>query len=121
MINYKEIAFTAYPSTDIDRSRSFYEGVLGLKPNAEIKPGSNWIEYIVGTSTLGLGKSAQWIPSLDGPSAALEVEDFESAIQVLKEHKIAFLTGPIETPVCRMVVLRDPDGNKITLHSRKKG
>ena len=33
MIRYKEIAFTAYPVTDVGRARRFYEGVLGLKPN----------------------------------------------------------------------------------------
>jgi catechol 2,3-dioxygenase-like lactoylglutathione lyase family enzyme len=37
MITYKEIAFVAYPVTDIARARKFYEGVLGLKPNAQLK------------------------------------------------------------------------------------
>ena len=36
MIRYKEIAFIAYPVTDIPRARKFYEGVLGLKPNAAL-------------------------------------------------------------------------------------
>src|SRR6059036_3286592 len=34
MIRYREIAFVAYPVTDMARARKFYEGVLGLKPNA---------------------------------------------------------------------------------------
>jgi catechol 2,3-dioxygenase-like lactoylglutathione lyase family enzyme len=37
MITYKEIAFVAYPVTDIARARKFYEGVLGLKPNAQLE------------------------------------------------------------------------------------
>ena len=37
MIRYKDIAFIAYPVIDIARARSFYEGVLGLKPNAPLK------------------------------------------------------------------------------------
>jgi catechol 2,3-dioxygenase-like lactoylglutathione lyase family enzyme len=37
MIHYKEIAFVAYPVTDIARARKFYEGILGLKPNAPVK------------------------------------------------------------------------------------
>src|SRR5438105_14425285 len=37
MIRYKEVAFTAYPTTNIPRSRKFFEGILGLKPNAPVK------------------------------------------------------------------------------------
>ena len=37
VIQYREIAFTAYPVTDMTRARQFYEGVLGLKPNAPVK------------------------------------------------------------------------------------
>jgi hypothetical protein len=28
--------------------------------------------------------------------------------------------GPHDFPSCRMVVLADPDGNRISLHKRKK-
>jgi hypothetical protein len=46
MIRYKEIAFMAYPVTDVARARKFYEGALGLKPNAPLKSESQmWIEY----------------------------------------------------------------------------
>ncbi len=121
MITYKEIAFIAYPSTDIERSRKFYEGVLQLKPSSPVKPDTNWIEYGVGSGTLGIGKSSRWAPSKDGPSASLEVEDFEAAVKTIKEQNIEFITGPIETPVCHMFTVRDPDGNKITLHRRKNG
>jgi predicted enzyme related to lactoylglutathione lyase len=119
MIRYREIAFTAYPVTDIDRARKFYEGVLGLKPNAPIKPGTKFIEYDIGPGTLAIGASPNWPPSNDGPSAALEVEDFDAAVATLREHKIDFIIGPMETPVCHMVAMRDPDGNRISLHRRK--
>lgn len=121
MIRYQEIAFIAYPVTDIARARKFYEGVLGMKPNAPLKSETQqWIEYDLGPGTLGIGKSDQWKPSNDGPSAALEVEDFDAAVAVLKEHNITPIIGPIEFPICHMVTVRDPDGNKITLHKRKK-
>ncbi len=120
MINYKEIAFVAYPVTDIPRARKFYEGVLNLMPNAALKTeDQHWIEYDVGTGTLGIGCSPQWLPSQDGPSVALEVGDFESALASLRQHNIPFLIGPLDLPSCRMVAVRDPDGNKLTLHQRK--
>ena len=122
MIRYKEIAFVAYPVTDVGRARKFYEGVLGLKPNAPVKSDNpKWIEYDIGRGTIGIGSSPQWLPSLDGVSAALEVEDFEAAVETVKEHNIPIIVGPMELPTCHMATIRDPDGNKITLHRRKGG
>jgi hypothetical protein len=34
---------------------------------------------------------------------------------------VEFEMGPLETPVCFMAVLRDPDGSKICIHHRKPG
>jgi len=120
MIRYKEIAFAAYPVTDMARARKFYEEVLGLTPNAPVKSDKpQWIEYDIGPGTLGVGSSPRWLPSQDGPSIALEVEDFEAAVATLREHSIAIIIGPMETPVCHMATVRDPDGNKLTLHKRK--
>ncbi|HUR45035.1 MAG TPA: VOC family protein [Candidatus Saccharimonadales bacterium] len=121
MIRYKEIAFVAYPVTDMRRARKFYEEILGLKPNAEPKPDSHWIEYDIGPGTLGIGSSPKWLPSSDGPSVALEVEDFEAAVTTLRENDISIIIGPMETPVCHMATIKDPDGNKLTLHRRKGG
>ncbi len=122
MISYKEIAFVAYPVTDVARARAFYEGVLNLKPNAPVKSDAQkWIEYDIGPGTLGIGSSPNWLPSKDGVSAALEVLDFDAAVATLREHNITAIVGPMETPVCHMVTIRDPDGNKITLHRRKAG
>ncbi len=120
MIRYQDIAFIAYPVTDVARARSFYEGVLGLKPNAPLKSETQqWIEYNIGPATLGIGCSEQWKPSQDGASAALEVEDFDAAVETLRAHGIAAIIGPLDLPSCQMVTVRDPDGNKLTLHRRK--
>ena len=121
MIRYKEIGFIAYPVTDIGRARKFYEGVLGLKPNAPVRAeDQKWIEYNIGPGTLGIGSSPQWKPSPDGPSAALEVEDFDAALATLREHKVPIIIGPMDLPNCSMATVQDPDGNKLTLHKRKK-
>jgi predicted enzyme related to lactoylglutathione lyase len=120
-IRYKEVAFTAYPSTDIARSRQFYEGVLGLKPNAEVKPGAVFVEYNIGPGCIAIGQSNDWRPAQDGPCAALEVEDFEAAVATLRAHRIELIMGPAEMPNCWMVVFRDPDGNHLSIHHRKAG
>jgi predicted enzyme related to lactoylglutathione lyase len=113
------IAFIGIPVTDIKRARAFYEGVLGLKPAGEFAEGV-WIEYDIGDGTLAIGSVGdQWKPSSDGTSVALEVDDFESAIKSLKAAKVSFDTENVESPVCRMAVVKDPDGNKIIIHKLK--
>lgn len=120
MIRYSEIAFTAYPVTNMVRARQFYEGVLGLVPNQPLTSDDQpWIEYDIGPGTLGIGCSDAWRPSMDGPSVALEVEDFDAAVQTLRAHRVHFVIGPLDMPSCQMVTVRDPDGNKLTLHQRK--
>ena len=116
----RDIAFTAYAVTDLARSRKFYEEVLGLKPTL-LKEGMPWIEYEIGPATLGIGVSEKWKPSRDGASIAIEVENFDEAIAELKNKGVEFEMGPLETPVCHMAVLRDPDGSKICIHRRKDG
>ena len=122
MIRYKEIAFVAYAVTRMARSRRFYEKVLGLKPNgfSSGKMKSMWMEYDIGPGTLAIGVSGEFKPSKQGTSAALEVADFDAAIAHLRKRRIKFIIGPEDFPGCRMVMFRDPDGNKLALHQRKR-
>lgn len=113
------IAFVGIPVTDINRARGFYEGVLGLKVSGEFAEGV-WVEYDIGEGTLAIGSVGdQWKPSPDGTSVALEVDDFEAAIKDLKAANVIFDAENVESPVCRMAVVADPDGNKIIIHKLK--
>ena len=119
-----EIAFTCYPVTDLRRARAFYEGVLGLKESRVFDAGEDgWVEYDIGADTLSIGKgeSSDWKPSSGGGSVGLEVDDFDAAIAEIKSKGCAFFLEPLETPVCRMAVVSDPDGNSITIHRPKEG
>ena len=116
------IAFFAYAVSDMKKSRAFFEGVLGLKPNSEYDGSGNpnWVEYDIGVGTLGIGCApGMWEPSPKGASAALEVENFDSALTTIKEKQVPVVLGPHDFPSCRMVVIADPDGNRLTLHKRK--
>lgn len=118
-----EIAFFAYAVTDMAKSRAFYEEFLGLAPNSEYDGSGNpnWVEYNIGATTLGIGCApGMWDPSTKGASAALEVEDFDAAMADVKENNVSIVMGPHEFPSCKMVVIADPDGNRITLHKRKQ-
>ena len=118
-----EIAFFAYAVSDMAKARAFYEGQLKLKPNSDYdgSASSNWVEYDIGTATLGIGCApGMWEPSPKGASAALEVEDFDAALAEVKASNLPIVMGPHDFPSCRMVVIADPDGNRITLHKRKR-
>lgn len=116
-----EIAFSTYPVTDVARARAFYEGVLGLKPTVDQDMGENghWIEYDIGPGTLGIGRYGDFQPSSDGCIVALEVEDFAGAIAELKAAEIPIHMEPMETPICHMAIVEDPDGNRLMIHRRK--
>lgn len=115
----KAIGFVAIPVTDIQRARSFYEGVLGLSASEEMA-GGKWIEYLAGQDTLAIANVGDdWRPSDQGTGAAFEVEDFEEAIKHLKDRGVPFAAEPFETPCCHMAVVQDPDGNKMMIHKLK--
>ena len=118
MITYKEIAFTAYSVTNMRKARKFYEGVLCLKPAREFT--KNFVEYDIGRGTIAVGCAPEmWPPSKKGTTATLEVTDFDGALEHLKKKRVKPAFGPVDSPICRMVGVRDPDGNMIVLHKRK--
>jgi predicted enzyme related to lactoylglutathione lyase len=118
-----EIAFTGYPVTDLKRARAFYEGTLKLEPSRTFGGGDQaFIEYDLGPATFAIANMAgeDWKPSKDGPCLAFEVDDFDAAIADLRKAGTRFYLEPMDTPVCRMAVVGDPDGNSITIHKRKE-
>ena len=122
MIRVNEIAVTGYPVTDVARARRFYEGVLNLKPSTQFEhEGKHWIEYDIGPGTLAISNMSgdKWKPSGNGPSIALEVDDFDAAINVLREARVKFALEPMDSGVCRMAIILDPDGNSLAIHKRR--
>lgn len=119
MLKIIELAFCRYAVTDMKRARAFYEGVLNLKPTTvnDTEHGQ-WTEYEFGPYALAIGSAPMFKPSPDGCSAALEVEDFDDAIQHLRDHKVEFRIEPMQATACRMAMVFDPNGNTICIHKR---
>jgi predicted enzyme related to lactoylglutathione lyase len=118
-----EIAFTVYAVTDMARSRAFYEGVLGLVPATayDMPNGSSWVEYEIAGGAFALGKYDDFQPSSAGASVAFEMENFDAAILELRAAGVPFKMEPMETPVCHMAMVLDPDGSSVCIHKRKPG
>ena len=120
MVKVIEFAYVGYSSTDMPRSRAFYEGALNLTPATVFEhEGKSWVEYEVGPHTLAItDMNAVWKPHPGSGGVALEVEDFDGAIASLKEKGVSFYEEPFASPVCRMALIADPDGNTLCIHKR---
>ena len=118
---FKKVAFTLYPVKDSTRARAFYEGTLGLKRGSH-SPNGVWTEYdLPGGGCLALFATGDIKPSADaGGSVALEVEDLDALIARLKGEGVTFKAEMIPSPVCRMSIILDSEGNSIILHELKK-
>ena len=116
---FKKVAFTMFAAEDSMRARVFYEEKLGLKRGSS-SPDGTWTEYdLPGGGCLALFKHpdpAQRTRGSGGASIALEVEDLDAAITQLKAKGVSFKSGVIPSPVCRMSIIEDSEGNTIVLH-----
>ena len=115
----KDVAFVAIAVSDAEESRKFYQEKLGLKPTTTAMEGG-WVEYEIGGTTIGVGCHPNWKPSRDGTTVAFEVDDIQATFNDLKAKGIQFDMDVLETPVCWMAQFRDPSGNKLLIHQRKK-
>lgn len=95
-----------------------YEGVLGLHKTHDTQ--GEWLEYEIGSGTFALTTIEMGHPpGSKGAVVAFEVDDLDGFVKRLKEKAVSFAVEIFETPVCRMAVIEDPDGNQITIHKRK--
>jgi predicted enzyme related to lactoylglutathione lyase len=115
-----EIAFVVYPVTDVPRARRFYEEVLGLK--LENNWENKWVEYDIKGGTFAI---TSWLeenkPGVQGGQVAFEVDDLDAFVGRLKARGVSLTREILPTPVCRMAVVSDPDGNRVVIHQRHRG
>jgi predicted enzyme related to lactoylglutathione lyase len=119
---FTKVAFTMYPIRDVKRARAFYEETLGLKRGSMGNQGDNyWIEYDLPQG--GCLALTNFVPEEPSDSAggtiALEVDDLDKLMADLKAKNVKFKSDVIHSPVCRMAVILDSEGNSILLHQLK--
>jgi len=113
-----KIAFTMYPVTDMKRALNFYEENLALIPSG-ISANGAWVEYDLPAggcfvlTTLAKGVESS---NVEGGRVAFEVDDIESLIKKLKANHVRFKLDLFNTPVCKMAVMVDSEGNGLMLH-----
>ena len=112
-----------------ERTLAFYIGVLGFRERErrripETPSGPLDLVYLeLGGSTVEVMcyPEAKTIPSrsaelrLGWQCLALEVDDMDSALSMLKEKGVEAAWGPMKRPDYARAEIRDPDGNPIEL------
>lgn len=118
----QKIAFTMYPVTDINRAKKFYKDNFDLQPT-KLSANDKWVEYdLPGGGCFAITTLADGVkPSANsGGSIAFEVKDLDALVARLKSNKVEFKLDVFQTPVCKMAVIVDSEGNAITLHQLNK-
>jgi predicted enzyme related to lactoylglutathione lyase len=114
----KKIAFTRYPVKDMERARHFYEQTLGIEVS-KISAKGNWVEYDLpaGGCFAITTLATDVLPSaMAGGSIAFEVDNLDELVEQLKLQGVQFKLDVFASPVCRMAIILDSEGNAVTLH-----
>ena len=122
-VQVRGVDFILISSGDMERSLAFYGDILGLERTAGSS--ARWVEFDAGGSTIAVGVPPPGAPQppfrANGVTFALAVPDARAAIEAVRARGVAVLQEVVETPVCFMGLIADPDGNMIFLHQRKDG
>ena len=117
--------FVLYEVSDMDRSIAFFRDTLGLKLEFTTED-FPWAEFSAPPTTLALFDPKKFRaeapdPKIGGASIYLAVEDVNATVEELKEKGVPIAFDPMESPVCWLAGILDPDGNLVGLHQRKDG
>lgn len=108
-----KVAFFGHPVKDMARARHFYGELLGLEPSASYAE-DKWVEYDTPEGkTVALDTFS---PEGTGPYLALETDDIDAEMSRLKEAGVTVVKDTWDNQVCKMALVKDPDGNTVMLH-----
>jgi catechol 2,3-dioxygenase-like lactoylglutathione lyase family enzyme len=119
MSQIQKVAFSLYPVKDMARAREFYEEILGLEAGESFE--GKWQEYDIGGTCFAISNSIlDFVKPGTQQAVAFEVQDIKSFVEELKSKGVTFKMDDImDTPVCHMAFIQDPDGNGISIHQLK--
>ncbi|MGH7001966.1 MAG: VOC family protein [Stellaceae bacterium] len=131
MLKTGRVNHIAFKVTDVDKSREFYEKVVGLKkiPRPKINIPGEW--YQLGENALHLIGGEKKRVGIDptGPHVAIQVDDIDETKRTLEGLNITYLDAaalmkdlklsPDQMKmVGKQVWVQDPDGNVLELQQR---
>ena len=115
----KGIDYTYFAVSNMQRALGFYRDLLGL-PLTRLILEDTWAEFELDPGTLVIGHGDSFTPP-GGGMVALAVDDAGAAVAEVKRAGAKVFWDLEDTPVCRLAIIEDPDGNRVILHCRKDG
>jgi catechol 2,3-dioxygenase-like lactoylglutathione lyase family enzyme len=113
----EHVDFVSFLTQDLQCPKAFYAGTLGLEIETEAPDD---LEFRVGQVTLDIFNPASqgqlFAPTLGG--LCLRVPDVAAARSALEAKGVEFEGETLDTGVCHMAFVRDPEGNALMLHRR---
>lgn len=115
--NVTGMDLSGYMVKDAARAITFYRDVLGFEP-VVVYPDNRGAEYeLPDGTTFGLwGGGGVVMPFQPSNGILFAVDDFEAAVEALKARDVK--ADVRETPVCKMAMINDTEGNLVVLHKR---
>lgn len=110
-----DFLYTVHPVSDMDRSKKFYETVLGLEKNFEAPPEMGWCEYKLPVKGAYLGislpREIEFTPVNVLNISVTNLEEIKTALEA-KKVKTSDITDIPE--MIAMFTIQDPDKNTIS-------
>jgi predicted enzyme related to lactoylglutathione lyase len=108
-----KIAYTWYPTTDMDRAVEFYQGILGFKL---LFKGEDWSEFEIDGQRLALCKVDTLHQGRTSPGVSFMAQPIEIIIDTLSSKGVTFIEELKVYPYGKLVHFQDPDGNILGLY-----
>ena len=111
----KNIAFTHYCVTDMERAVDFYQNILGL---TLLFKRDDWSEFSVDGQRLAIRKEKCVAKPAEAGGAVVSfaTEDIEDLVTTLKSKGVCFAKEVQSLPYGKLAALFDPDKNVIGLY-----
>ncbi|MFD1428373.1 VOC family protein [Kroppenstedtia sanguinis] len=106
--------------SDLQRSRKFYQGILGMelvhqgRRDVYLEGGTAWICLM---EREGERMDASAGPGVDHVAFTIVDEDFDEAVERLRDHQVRIIRGPMERGGGRVLNFLDPDGTQLELYT----
>jgi catechol 2,3-dioxygenase-like lactoylglutathione lyase family enzyme len=105
---------------DLERSRTFYRDVLGLRASGE--KGTSWANFALGDgSTLSLHAKTDLLAVRPGSiQLGFTVENVDTFVLDCPQLGVPIFQDPYDEPFGRVAIIGDPDGYPIQISSVRK-
>ncbi|WP_340024281.1 VOC family protein [Paenibacillus sp. FSL K6-1096] len=105
---------------DLQASLEFYQGILGMslrhrgRTDAYLEWGSAWVCLVERTEA---GEQPGGLAGMDHVAFYIAADDFKEAVDILNNHHVQIVRGPVQRGTGWSVNFLDPDGIQLELHT----